>query len=130
MYHKDAVVQSERTKVLENIAAHSVQLFIGQGQFEDPHKLLVQSKEGSSTCISSDVFVIATGSKPHRSPEIPYDDEFLFDSDTILQMERIPSSLAAIGGGVIGCELSSLVAPMGTPPSPLDAPQRLLPFPA
>jgi len=128
MHHKDAVVQSERTKVLENIAAHSVQLFIGQGQFEDPHRLQVHSKEGSSACISSDVFLIATGSKPHRSPEIPYDDEFIFDSDTILQMGRIPSSLAVIGGGVIGCEYASIFAALGAQVTLLDGRERLLPF--
>jgi len=42
------------------------------------------------------IVLIATGSTPHRSCDIPFDDKFIFDSDSILEMEHIPKSMVAI----------------------------------
>jgi NAD(P) transhydrogenase len=128
MRHKDAVVEHERANVSKNIAAHSIDHFSGAGEFEDDHHLLVHPSAGDPIRISADVFLIATGSKPHRSPEIPFDDEFIFDSDTILQMVRIPASVVVIGGGVIGCEYASIFAALGVKAALVDGRDRLLPF--
>jgi len=129
MRHKDDVVQSERDIVRKNIAGHSIELFIGKGQFEDPNHLAVRSTEGGATHhLSADVFLIATGSRPHRPPEIPFDDKSIFDSDTILEVNPIPESLAVVGGGVIGAEYASVFAALGTKVTLLDSRDRLLPF--
>jgi len=129
MRHKDDVVQSERDIVQKNIAGHSIELFIGKGQFQSPHDLVVYSTEGSASHhLSADVFLIATGSHPHRPPEIPFDDTSIFDSDTILEVNPIPESLAVVGGGVIGAEYASVFAALGTKVALLDSRDRLLPF--
>jgi len=129
MRHKDDVVQSERDIVRKNIAGHSIELFVGKGQFEDPHHLVVRSTEGGATHrVSADVFLIATGSRPHRPAEIPFDDKSIFDSDTILEVNPIPESLAVVGGGVIGAEYASVFAALGTKVTLLDSRDRLLPF--
>jgi NAD(P) transhydrogenase len=74
------------------------------------------------------VILIATGSKPHRPSEISFDDVHTFDSDTFLQMERIPKSLAVIGGGVIGCEYGSIFMALGVKVTLVDGRDKLLPF--
>ena len=129
MRHKDDVVQSERDIVRKNIAGHSIELFIGKGQFEDPSHLVVRSTaSGATHHLSADVFLIATGSRPHRPAEIPFDDKSIFDSDTILEVNPIPESLAVVGGGVIGAEYASVFAALGTKVTLLDSRDRLLPF--
>jgi NAD(P) transhydrogenase len=128
MHRKDAVVAQERANVRKNIAAHSIHLFSGEGKFENAHTLLVRPLEGVSVCLTADVFLIATGSRPHRPSEIPFDDKFVFDSDTILEMDRIPASLAVVGGGVIGCEYASIFAALGVNVALVDGRDRLLPF--
>jgi NAD(P) transhydrogenase len=128
MHHKDEVVESERNIVRKNIAGHSIDLFSGKGQFQGPNSLAVLSNEKGATQLSADVFLIATGSRPHRPPEIPFDDISIFDSDTILQMNRIPQSLAVVGGGVIGVEYASVFAAMGVKVTLLDSRDHLLPF--
>jgi NAD(P) transhydrogenase len=128
MHHKDEVVESERNIVRKNIAGHSIELFIGKGQFEDANNLSVLSKEGPATHLSANVFLIATGSRPHRSSDIPFDDTSIFDSDTILEMNLIPQSLAVVGGGVIGVEYASIFAALGAKVTLLDSRDRLLPF--
>lgn len=128
MHHKDEVVESERNIVRKNIAGHYIDLFIGKGQFERPNNLAVFSEEGRTTQLSADVFLIATGSRPHRPSEIPFDDKSIFDSDTILQMDLIPQSLVVVGGGVIGVEYASIFAALGAKVTLLDSRERLLPF--
>ncbi len=100
MRRKDAVVGEERRKVRENLAAHHVDLYEGAAGFEDAHTIRVEASGREPERIAGDVILIATGSRPHRPREIPFDDVSIFDSDSILQMGRIPKSLAVVGGGV------------------------------
>ncbi len=128
MHHKDEVVESERNIVRRNIEGHSIELFIGKGEFESANSVAVHSAGEVETHLSADVFLIATGSRPYRSPDIPFDDESIFDSDTILKLNPIPQSLAVVGGGVIGVEYASIFAALGTKVALLDSRDRLLPF--
>jgi NAD(P) transhydrogenase len=128
MHHTDDVIESERAMVRKNLAGHFVDLYIGKGQFEDSHKLVVNSKDKPATHLSADVFLIATGSRPHRPSEIPFDDKSIFDSDSFLRMDRIPQSLVVIGGGVIGVEYASIFAALGVKVTLLDGRDRLMPF--
>jgi len=128
MHHKDDVVESERNLVRKNIAEHAIDLYVGKGQFKGANELAVLSGDGKTITISAHVFLIATGSRPHRPAEIPFDDQSIFDSDTILEMNRIPQSLAVVGGGVIGVEYASMFAALGVKVTLLDSRDRLLPF--
>ena len=128
MHHKDAVVAAEREKEAQNLAAHKITLLRGQARFVDPHTIEVASADGATSTIAGDVLLIATGSRPHRPADIPFDDEYIFDSDSILQMDRIPKSMIVVGGGVIGCEYASIFTALGVKVSLVDGRDRLLPF--
>ena len=84
MHHKDVVVELEREKVEKNLAAHHIELLRGTAGFEDPHTLAVATPEGKALGLRGEVILIATGSRPHRPAEIPFDEKSVFDSDTIL----------------------------------------------
>jgi NAD(P) transhydrogenase len=127
MHHERAVVEMERRRILKNLELHKIQLISGQASFEDAHTVVVQSPEGART-LRGEVILIATGSKPHRPAEIAFDDVHTFDSDTFLHMERIPRSLAVIGGGVIGCEYASIFIALGVDVTLVDGRDQLLPF--
>ena len=71
MHHTDDVIESERSNVRKNIEGHFIDLLVGTGEFEDGHTVTVHSKDKPATKISGDVILIATGSRPHRPPEIP-----------------------------------------------------------
>jgi len=73
------------------------------------------------------IVLIATGSSPYRPPTIPFDDDCVCDSDTILQIGKIPASLAVVGAGVIGCEYASIFAALGVEVHLVDARSTLLP---
>ena len=99
----------------------------GQASFEDSHTVAVSGADGTRR-LKGEVILIVTGSKPHRPAEIAFDDVHTFDSDTFLQMDRIPKSLAVIGGGVIGCEYASIFMALGVEVALVDGRDRLLPF--
>jgi NAD(P) transhydrogenase len=127
MHHEREVVEMERRHILKNLELHQIELVRGQAAFEDAHTLAV-SGAGVARRLRGEVILIATGSKPHRPPEIAFDDVHVFDSDTFLQMNRIPKSLAVIGGGVIGCEYASIFTALGVDVTLVDGRDRLLPF--
>jgi len=132
MHHEREVVEMERQRILRNLELHKIEYVQGQGAFEDAHTIVVSSgavgNGGSTRKLRGEVILIATGSKPHRPPEISFDDVHTFDSDTFLQMERIPKSLAVIGGGVIGCEYASIFMALGVKVTLVDGRDKLLPF--
>lgn len=127
MHHEREVVEMERCRILKNLALHGIELIRGHASFEDAHTLNVNGQSGARQ-LHGHVILIATGSKPHRPPEIAFDDVHTFDSDTFLRMERIPKSLAVIGGGVIGCEYASIFMALGVEVTLVDGRDRLLPF--
>src|SRR5947208_2624013 len=127
MHHEREVVDMERRRILKNLALHKIELVRGQASFEDGHTVVVSGADGTRR-LKGDVILIATGSKPHRPSEIAFDDVHTFDSDTFLQMDRIPKSLAVIGGGVIGCEYASIFMALGVEVTLVDGRDRLLPF--
>jgi len=128
MYRKDMVVMQERVKVRKNIANHQIDFYQGAGGIEDANTISVTPSAGSPVQIGAKVILIGTGSYPHRPPEIPFDDKFIFDSDSILQMDRIPQSMIVVGGGVIGSEYASIFTALGVKVALVDGRDRLLPF--
>jgi len=128
MHRKDAVVTAERAKISANLAAHKIELIPGAARFEDAHTVVVTNQYGAPRYLRGEVILIAVGSKPHRHPEIPFDNNFIFDSDSILAMIRIPKSMIVVGGGVIGCEYASIFTALGVEVTLVDGRDRLLPF--
>lgn len=127
MHHEREVVEMERQRILKNLELHKIEYVQGQAAFEDTHTVAVTSG-GATRKLRGEMILIATGSRPHRPPEISFDDIHTFDSDTFLRMERIPRSLAVIGGGVIGCEYASIFMALGVKVTLVDGRDKLLPF--
>jgi NAD(P) transhydrogenase len=123
MHHEREVVEMERRRILKNLELHKIEYIQGQAAFEDAHTVAIGSRK-----LTGQIILISTGSKPNRPAEISFDDVHTFDSDTFLQMDRIPKSLAVIGGGVIGCEYASIFMALGVNVTLVDGRDRLLPF--
>lgn len=128
MHHKDQVVAEERKKISQNLAAHKVEFIRGSASFDAPHEIVVRAENQPEQKLNGEFVLIATGSRPHRTSEIPYDDRQIFDSDSVLCMERIPQSMIVVGGGVIGSEYASIFAALGVKAILVDGRDRLLPF--
>lgn len=127
MHREKIVVENEHRIIRDNIQRHHITLIQGEASLKDAHTVRITSTEGESE-ISSDVILIATGSSPHHPPDVIFDGNWIFDSDTILHMNRIPKTMVIAGAGVIGTEYASVFAALGVQVTLIEPRERVLPF--
>ncbi|SPP63202.1 Si-specific NAD(P)(+) transhydrogenase [Nitrospira lenta] len=113
--------------VQDQMRRNAVDVIYGTASFVDPHRLLVQQPSGTVEH-TAHVIVIAVGTKPARPSSIPFDGESIIDTDELLTLKRLPSSIVIVGGGVIGTEYASILAMLGVPVTLIDKRPRLLEF--
>jgi len=124
---------------LKRLEAEKADVFFGTASFLDPHTVSVHpipaaSALGADPAANADVllrgenFLIATGSSPLRPDIFPFGSGEVYDSDTILMLDRIPKTMAAIGAGVIGSEYGCTFAALGAKVHIIDGRDKLLPF--
>ena len=88
---------------------HGVDVFRGVASFSSPDTIVVDGTE-----ISSDRFILATGSRPAVPAiaglaEVPY-----LTSDTVMRLGALPESMLVLGGGYIAAEMSHVFGSLGT----------------
>lgn len=101
----------------------------GNGRFLDEHHLEITKDNGSTSTISADYFLIATGSRPRKLPHLPIDEHIVVTSDGINNFDELPESLVILGAGVIGCEFATIFSNLRkTKVFLIDKASRILPF--
>ena len=129
MFRERRVVQRELELVNRTLDKYKVEVFEGHGRLVGEHTVSVSGPDGrESRRFEADVIVIATGSLPNRPESIPFDHETVFDSNTILQLPRMPETMVVLGAGVIGVEYASIFAALGVRIVLVDTRERLLPY--
>ena len=117
---KDKVVNT-MTKGIEGLfKKNKVDYFVGRGSFKDAHTIKVALKDGAKE-ISAKNVLIATGSVPIELPMAPFDEKDVVSSTGALCFDKVPERLVVIGGGVIGLELGSVWARLGSKVTIIEA---------
>ena len=101
-----------RAGVEHACATRGVTVVRGDGWLVAPNRVAVETADGVQE-ISAPTIVIATGSEPARLPLFDFDQPSVLTSTDALVMERLPESMIVLGGGIIGCEFASMMAPLG-----------------
>lgn len=128
MARKEHVIKNELAIVTNQLERNDVEIVYGVASFHDPHTIRVVKPHGHEELLTADFIVIATGSRPRREPGIPFNNETICDSDTILATETMPKTMAVLGGGVIGCEYATMFAAFGVKVTLIDRRSELLRF--
>jgi len=129
MFRQRVVVQHELELINESLDRYRVEVVAGHGCFVNPHTVAVTGAGGApGRTLTADVIVIATGSRPNRPADVPFDGERVFDSESILRLPRLPRSMIVLGAGVVGIEYASIFAALGIRVTLVDTRDRLLPF--
>lgn len=126
MFRKQLVLEKEWQRIEDNFRRHDIDRYQGRARFLSPTEIAV-TDGGEEKTLQGRFILIATGSSPYRPSTVPFDDDAVCDSDTILQIGRIPATLAVVGAGVIGCEYASIFAALGVEVHLIDARSSLLP---
>ena len=84
-------------------------LYLGAAKFLSETQLAV----GADVVLEARKFIVATGSivTPGLVPGLA--ETGFVDSDAVLELERIPTSVVVLGGGYTACELGQFLARMG-----------------
>jgi len=85
----------------------------GYAKFTSSNTLSIDGKDGTST-LSFDKAIIAAGSRVTIFPMFETDDERVIDSTGALELKEIPKSMLIVGGGIIGLEMATVYAELGT----------------
>ncbi|MDR1213570.1 MAG: mycothione reductase [Propionibacteriaceae bacterium] len=97
--------------------AEGIELIRGHARFDDPHTLTVDLLAGGRRQLRGRQFVLATGARPVVPALAGLDDPAVaarvHTSDDIMRLDRLPRSLAVMGGGVVACEMADLFANLG-----------------
>ena len=129
MQRERAVVQRELALIGESLGRYAVEVVEGHARFAGPNAVAVRPPGGAEPrTLTADFFVIATGSRPNRPDDVPFDSETVFDSETILQLPRMPRTMTVLGAGVVGIEYASIFAALGISVTLVDTRDRLLPY--
>jgi NAD(P) transhydrogenase len=125
---KEMVIAQQESVILQRLMRSGVALIPGEATFVDAHTLQVTDTGGNLRKISAEAIVLATGSRPRRPADVPFDKKIVLDSTSILNLRHLPDSLTVIGGGVIGCEFVSIFAALGVKVSVVDSHAQLLAY--
>ena len=119
---------------LKRVETHHADIFYGTATFIDPYTVSMQpipggtGQSGESILLRGENILIATGSSPVQPALFPFGKGEIYDSDSILKLDRIPKRMAAIGAGVIGSEYGCTFAALGAEVHIIDGRDKLLPF--
>ena len=120
-------VVTKLTGGLKSLAKQrKVEVVTGVGEFASDHQLNV-TRDGKVTVISFDHCIIAAGSQATQVPVFPNDDERLMDSTGALELNDIPKKLLIIGGGIIGLEMATVYAALGSEITVVEFMDSLIP---
>lgn len=114
---KNEVVEQTNGGVKYLMDNNKIDTFYGHGKFIDRHTIAVHDKLDMSKVLhtlSGKKFIIATGSKPITPAAFNYDKKRIITSTEALNLAEVPKSVVVIGAGVIGLELGSVWARLGT----------------
>lgn len=106
---------------------NKIDVHTGVGSFIDKNTIKITDSDGKETQITSTNTIIATGSKPVSLPFAQIDKKRIISSTEALELKEIPKRMVVIGGGVIGMELGSVYARIGSQVTVVEYMDRLIP---
>lgn len=128
------MIRRKNQVVLENnkgveflMKKNKVDVYHGHASFLTPKTIQVAQKEEGNLVLEARNVIIATGSKPTVPAHFNYDKKRVITSTEALNIEQVPGKMLIIGGGVIGLELGSVYARLGTEVSVVEYMDRILP---
>lgn len=122
---KDAIVHGLTSGVAMLFKKNEVTRYLGRGEIKGPGRVVVHGEEPVE--ISAKHIVIATGSEASTLPGVALDGDRIGTSTEALSYPEVPGHLVVIGAGVIGLEMGSVWARLGSKVTVLEYLDRILP---
>ena len=127
-YRLDKVIIDQEALLLEQFKKNKVEMIHGCASFKTAKLIYVRDYNDEITYVlKTRRTLIATGSRPRRPDDVPFDESTILESDSLLRLTGLPKSMMVLGGGVIGSEYATMFAALGTKVTLIDkAPRPLM----
>ena len=127
IFRAQSVMAREIEVIKAQLRRNNVTTLEGDARFTDPHTVEIKNEEGTQL-VRSRYVLVACGTRPAHSQDIPIDGKRIFDSDQLHSLEEVPRDLIIVGAGIIGLEYASMFATLGVKVTLLDQRPVLLDF--
>ena len=118
----------EEALIRKHIDNNDIVMFEGYGSIENKFTVRILPFNETPFTIKSDFTLVATGSRPRRPDNIPFDGWRVVDSDEILKLDSVPRSMVIYGAGVVGCEYACIFSALGVDVTVVDSRTRILQY--
>ncbi len=125
--YKEKVV-TQLTKGLAGMAKQrKVRTVQGLATFVSANELEIVGDDGKTQLLRFEQCIIAAGSQAVKLPNFPWDDKRVMDSTDALELAEVPGSLLVVGGGIIGLEMATVYAALGSKVTVVEFMDQLMP---
>jgi dihydrolipoamide dehydrogenase len=121
--YQEGVVERLWKGLQSTLASRKIDMIYGDGRLASPTSVTV-----NGDVYTGDHVVLATGSEPRSLPGLSLDGVRVITSDDALKIDRVPSSVIILGGGVIGVEFASVWRSFGAEVTIVEMAPQLLPL--
>jgi NAD(P) transhydrogenase len=121
------IVARETEVIREQLKRNGIAIHQGTANFLDPHTVEVQG-DGAGIRLQAAKILIACGTRPAHSPDIPFDNRRIVDTDHLAELGGLPKEIIVVGAGVVGLEYSSFMAALGADVTLVDQRPVILDF--
>jgi NAD(P) transhydrogenase len=129
LLHRLNVTVAHQIDIIHHqLERNGVVLITGCASFVDANTVRAVSTSGNESLFHADKIVIATGTRPKRPADIPFDESSIIDSDGILQLKSLPRSITIVGAGVIGVEYATIFSALDAKVTLVDGRKSMLDF--
>lgn len=123
---KKEIVNKNRQGLKFLMKKNKIETYEGIASFESQNEVSI-IKDESKKIITAKNIVIATGSKASSLPKVVIDKKRIISSTEALSLNKIPQKMIIIGAGVIGCEMGSIYAKLGTKVQMIEYSDSIIP---
>ncbi|WP_367347061.1 dihydrolipoyl dehydrogenase [Stenotrophomonas bentonitica] len=125
--YKEKVV-TQLTKGLAGMAKQrKVRTVQGVATFVSANELEIVGDDGKTQLLRFQQCIIAAGSQAVKLPNFPWDDPRVMDSTDALELADVPATLLVVGGGIIGLEMATVYAALGSKVTVVEFMDQLMP---
>src|SRR5258705_10047709 len=108
----NAIVARETDVIQAQLKRNGIAIYQGSALFLDFHTLEVQG-DGEAIRVKGSKILVACGTRPAHSPDIPFDNHRIVDTDHLADLGGLPKEIIVVGAGVVGLEYASFMSALG-----------------
>lgn len=124
----DHVLSGYSEAIRSEVELSGVELRRGRARLTGPNSIEIMTLDGTVEALEAKHVVLATGSRPRRPEGVPIDHEHILDSDSLLDLIYLPTSMTVLGAGVIASEFATVFQALGVQVTMVDRNDEPLAF--